>query len=124
MTKLPEAVQQAWEDRKGAIVFTTVDADGMPNAIWATCVKMFDDEHLVVADNFFSKTQANIKAGSKGTILFITDEGKSYQVKGDIVYDTSGEYYTDMKCWNGERPGHAAAVVCVDAVYSGAEKLA
>jgi len=124
MTKLPDTVQQAWTDRNGAIVFATVGADGMPNAIYATCVSLFDDEHLIVADNFFNKTQANIKAGSKGSVLFITKEGKSFQVKGTILYDTSGAYYTDMKDWNGTRPGHAAAVLCVDEVYSGATKLA
>ena len=124
MTKLPETVQKAWDDRKGAIILTTVDEDGMPNAIWASCVSMFDPEHLIVADNFFDKTRANIKAGSKGTILFLTNEGKSYQVKGDIDYDTDGAYYEDMKSWNGERPGHAAAVLCVTEVYSGSEKLA
>ncbi len=124
MTDLPEAVQEAWADRDGPIVLTTVDADGVPNAIYATCVRMFDAAHLVVADNYFSKTQANIKAGSKGSILFITKSGKSYQVKGEIEYDSSGTYYADMKCWNGERPGHAAAVLCVEEVYSGASRLA
>lgn len=124
MTALPETVQKAWDDRKGAIVLTTVDEDGMPNAIWASCVSMFDPEHLVVADNYFDKTQDNIKGGSQGSILFLTNAGKSYQVKGELEYDTSGKYYTDMKCWNGERPGHAAAVLVVGEVYSGAEKLA
>lgn len=124
MTTLPETVQKAWDDRKGAIILTTVNQDGVPNAIWASCVSMFDPEHLIVADNFFDKTRANIKAGSQGSILFLTNEGKSYQVKGEIEYDTSGKYYEDMKCWNGERPGHAAAVLCVTEVYSGSEKLA
>jgi len=124
MTKLPEAVLQAWEDRNGPIVLTTVDPDGTPNAIYATCVRKIDDEHLTVADNFFSKTQANIKTGSKGSLLFITGEGTSYQVKGSIQYESSGVYFTDMKSWNGELPGHAATVLCVEEVYSGATKLA
>lgn len=123
MVKLPEAVQEAWDNRKGPVVLTTVDENGVPNAIYATCVSKFDDEHLVVADNYFNKTQANIKAGNKGALLFITQEGKSYQVKGEILYDTSGAYFEDMKGWNGTRPGHAAAVVCVEEVYSGASKL-
>ncbi len=67
---------------------------------------------------------ASIDAGSKGAILFITKGGTSYQVKGSIEYDSAGAYYQDMKAWNGERPGHAAAVLCVEEVYSGAQKLA
>jgi len=125
MGALPEVVSKAWDDRKGPIVLTTVDADGMPNAIWASCVKKLSDDTLVVADNYFNKTRANIQAGSKGTILLITNEGKSYQVKGTISYETSGEVYDDMKQnWLGEKmPGVAAAVLHVEEVYSGAEKL-
>jgi hypothetical protein len=124
MTPLPDSLKQAWEERDGPVVFATVDHRGVPNAIYASCVRMYDDHHLIVADNFFSKTRVNIDAGSKGALLFITKGGKSYQVKGSIEYDTVGAYYEDMKCWNGERPGHAAAVLCVEEVYSGAQKLA
>jgi uncharacterized protein len=112
MIILPQIVDEAWEDREGPIVFTTVDPEGTPNAIYATCVRKFDSSTLVVADNFFNKTQANIKSGSKGSLLFITKEGKSYQVKGRIEYHTEGEFFDDMKKWNPDTlPGHAAAVL-------------
>jgi len=124
MTKLPEAVSNAWDDRKGPVVLTTVAEDGTPNAIYATCVSKYDEEHLVVADNFFGKTRANLKAGSPASLLFITNEGNAYQVKGAVEYATEGAYFDDMKCWNGTRPGNAAAVLCVDAVFSGSTKLA
>ena len=81
MTLLPDIVSQAWEQREGPIVLTTVDREGTPNAIYATCVSKFGEDTLVVADNFFNKTRANILAGSKASLLFITKEGKSYQVK-------------------------------------------
>ena len=125
MTTLPDTVLQAWENREGPIVLTTVDAAGMPNAIYATCVRKVDNETLVVADNFFNKTRANILAGSKASLLFITKEGKSFQVKGSLDYYTAGTLFDDMKCWNPERlPGHAAAALHVEQVYSGGEQLA
>jgi uncharacterized protein len=125
MIILPQIVDEAWEDREGPIVFTTVDPEGTPNAIYATCVRKFDSSTLVVADNFFNKTQANIKSGSKGSLLFITKEGKSYQVKGRIEYHTEGEFFDDMKKWNPDTlPGHAAAVLRVEQVFSGGEQLA
>ena len=123
MSELPEVISEAWEDREGPIVFTTVNEEGEPNAIYASCVSKYDDSHLIVADNFFHKTRANLKAGSPASLLFITGEGKAYQVKGSVEYDTEGEYYQDMKTWNGERPGHAAAVLYVEEIYSGAEQL-
>ncbi|MDX9864360.1 MAG: pyridoxamine 5'-phosphate oxidase family protein [Anaerolineaceae bacterium] len=124
MTALPEQVRQAWEDREGPIVLTTVDAEGKPNAIYATCVSRFSEDTIVVADNYFSKTQANILTGSKGSLLFITKAGKSFQIKGSIVYHQEGPVFDDMKQWNpAKHPGHAAAALTAEEVYSGAEKL-
>ena len=125
MPVLPEDVSKAWENREGPIVLTTVDTEGNPNAIYATCVSKYHEDTLVVADNFFSKTRANILAGSKATLLFITKEGKSYQIKGKIEYHTEGAVFDDMKQWNPAKlPGHAAAALKVEQVFSGAEKLA
>lgn len=121
---VPQGVKEAWNNKKGAIVFTTVSADGIPNSIYATCVSLYEDNSVIVADNYFSKTKQNINSGSKGVILFITEEDKAYQIKGSIEYYTSGKAFDDMKSWNPERlPGNAAAVIKVEEIYSGAEKL-
>ena len=125
MTVLPATVTEAWENREGPIVLTTVDAQGKPNAIYASCVRKISDDVLVVADNFFNKTRANILSGSEGSLLFITKEGKSYQVKGSIEYHTEGTVFDDMKQWNPTKlPGHAAAALKVEQVFSGGEQLA
>jgi len=125
MTFLPETVSQAWEQREGPVVLTTVDSEGTPNAIYATCVSKFSEHTLVVADNFFNKTRANILAGSRASLLFITKEGKAYQVKGHIEYHTEGPVFDDMKQWNPAKlPGHAVAALKVEQVFSGGEQLA
>jgi len=125
MAVLPEEAKKAWEQHSGPVVLTTVDKSGTPNAIYATCVGMFDDSTLVVADNYFDKTRKNILSGSKASILFITEDKTSYQVKGIIEFHTDGPIYDDMKRWNPEKhPGHAAAALTVDEVYSGSKKLA
>ena len=124
MAALPKIVSKAWEDREGPIILSTVDEDGNPNSIYATCVSKFNEDTIVVANNFFSKTLKNILAGSKGSILFITKEGKSYQIKGSVEYHKEGAVFDDMKKWNPTKlPGHAAAALKVEDVYSGAEKL-
>jgi len=124
MAKMPEAVSKAWESREGPIVLATVDRKGTPNAIYATCVSKPNDEHLLVADNYFSKTRANIESGSKGAILFITKGGDAYQVKGTLRRYTSGPHFAGMKVWlDSKMPGHAAAVLSVEEVYRGSERL-
>lgn len=124
MSVLSEQVIQAWDEKKGPVVFTTVGPDGVPNTIYVTCVKLAEDA-IVIADNYFHKTRENILAGSKGSVLFITEAGKAYQLKGTIGYHKEGDIFEDMKTWNPKKhPGHAAAVLQVEQVYSGAEKLA
>ncbi|PKQ61136.1 pyridoxamine 5-phosphate oxidase [Labilibaculum filiforme] len=121
---IPQTIQEAWNDRKGPIVFSTVSEDAVPNSIYATCVSIFEENSIIVANNFFNKTMKNITSGSKGVILFITNEDKAFQVKGHIEYVTEGKAFDDMKKWNPERlPGHGAAILVVEEIFSGAEKL-
>ncbi len=124
MACLPKKVSDAWDNRKGPIIFSTVDADGKPNAIYANSVKKVSDDTIVVANNFFSKTLQNILAGSKGSILFLMDEETAYQIKGSIEYRQDGDLYEEMKTWNRVGfPGHGAAVLKIEEVYCGAERL-
>jgi len=125
MVVLPEQVCKAWDNRKDAVVFSTADVNGVPNSIYVKSVSRYSESLIVIADNYFHKTRKNILAGGKASILFITNEGKSYQLKGSVRYLQSGEIYDDMKRWNPSRhPGHAAACLEVEEVYSGSERIA
>ncbi len=124
MNSLPQEIVDAWNNREAIVVFTTVDKDGGANSIYATCVGMYDNKYIVVADNYFDKTRANILDGSKGVVLFITKDKKAYQVKGTLEYHREGELFDFMKSWNPEQhPGHAAAVLVPEQVYSGAKQV-
>ncbi|MBB6481899.1 pyridoxamine 5'-phosphate oxidase family protein [Spirochaeta isovalerica] len=124
MAKLPRTVIDAWDRMDGPVIFTTVDSKGKPNAIYATCVSRYGEDRLIVADNYFAKTRDNILEGSTGSILFITEDKKAYQIKGSVEYHKEGPVFEDMKKWNPEKhPGHAAAALKVEEVYSGSEKL-
>ena len=56
MAQIPELVNEAWEDRDGAVVLGTVDTIGTPNSIYATCVSIYGDDCIVIANNYFDKT--------------------------------------------------------------------
>ncbi len=79
------------------MILSTVDKKGIPNAIYATCVRMYNDITLVVADNYLDKTRQKILDGSQTSILFITGGNNSNQVKGKITFHTSEEIFNDMK---------------------------
>jgi len=101
-----------------------VDKNGVPNSIYVTCVAIYDDETILVADNHFDKTKNNILNGSKGSVLFITNERKSYQIKGNIEYHKSGSLFDDMKKWNPKKlSGNAVAAIKAEEIYSGSQKL-
>ncbi|MEA2102786.1 MAG: pyridoxamine 5'-phosphate oxidase family protein [Thermodesulfobacteriota bacterium] len=124
MSVLPETVMKAWDNRKGPVSFATIDPKGIPNVIYATCVSRFSEDTLLIADNYFDKTRANILSGSRGSILFITNDDEAFQVKGVVEYIKEGEIFDDMKKWNPQKhPGNAVAALKVDEVYSGAKRL-
>ena len=124
MPDLPQNVSAAWDNRIGPVILATVDQNGRPNAIYATCVGKFGNDTLVVADNYLDKTKRNILHGSQGAMLFITKDNQAFQVKGPLTYHRSGPIYEDMKKWNPtQHPGHAAAALTVEKVYSGAKEL-
>jgi predicted pyridoxine 5'-phosphate oxidase superfamily flavin-nucleotide-binding protein len=124
MAVLPEEVIKAWDEKSGPVILTTVDKSGNPNSIYVTSVRRYDDGTLSVADNYFDKTRKNILSGSRASILFITKNGTPYQIKGSIQLISSGEIFDDMKKWNPEKhPGHAAAALRVEEVFSGSKQL-
>ena len=124
MPALPEIVLQAWENREGPQVITTVDENGKPNSVYVMCVKLIGDDKIVIVDNHFEKTRHNILAGSPGVFLFITGEMKAYQVKGSLDYLQSGPIYDDLASWvDPKYPKIAAVVLNVEEVYNCADRL-
>jgi predicted pyridoxine 5'-phosphate oxidase superfamily flavin-nucleotide-binding protein len=124
MPRLPESVSKAWDNRNEVVIFATVDRGGHPNAIYATCVGKFDEDTLVLADNYLDKTRRNALDGSKGAMLFMTKDKKAFQVKGSLTYHRAGPIFDAMKRWNpSQHPGHAAVALSVEEVYAGKEKL-
>lgn len=125
MIAIPERVKNEWKSKQDAIVLTTISKQGVPNSIYATQVALYDNNKVLVANNKFNKTLQNIEDCNQATLLFITKEMKAYQLKGTISYKTYGNEFDDMKKWNrADLPGHGVAILEVNEVYFGAEKIA
>jgi len=120
-----EILKEAWALREGPAVFTTVDAKGVPNSAYVLSMKLLSDGRIAIMDNYFHKTRENIKNGSKGAFLFLARPRKPYQAKGPVEYLTSGAVYEELKASvDAKFPRVAAAVLSVEELYSGAERLA
>lgn len=124
MSTLPQAFIDAWEQREARMIFSTASPSGEPNAVWVLCVNKLDDQRILIANNFFSKTLENITAGSRGSLLLIAPEREAYQIKGSLEYHTDSPIYTDMKAWLDPKfAGVGAVILNIDAIYYGAEKI-
>lgn len=124
MIVIPEEVKTAWNEKQDPVVLTTVSMRGIPNSIYATCAALFEDDTVLVANNKFKKTHQNILENDKANLLFISKEKKAYQLKGSIRYETEGVIFEDMKKWNrSDLPGYGVAILVVEEIFSGAEKL-
>ncbi|MDP0497762.1 MAG: pyridoxamine 5'-phosphate oxidase family protein [Verrucomicrobiota bacterium JB024] len=124
MKTIPETVLKAWDEhREGFCILTTATPEGIPNAIYVGIVGRCKDGFFI-ANNYFNKTKANLEANPHASLLFITEERKAYQLKGKISFHTEGSVYEAMKAINPDKyPGHSAALLTVESIYSGAEKL-
>lgn len=124
MPDLPSVVINDWGKRKGPAVFTTVSEEGIPNTIYVSCISKYDEQTILIANNHFSKTLTNVKYGCRGSLLFMTSNHQTYQLKGFVQYHEQGDYFDNMKKWNPpRRGGQGVAVLKVEEVYSGSKRL-
>ncbi len=128
MPKLPDEVKAAI-DKATLYCIATADNNAVSNVIYVSYLKYLDDETIVVADNKFFKTRANIDSNKKMAFVVLdADTRKSYQVKGIVEIYTEGEKYQSVVKWvhikHPEMTPKAAMYLQVDEVYCGSERLA
>ncbi len=128
MAKLLPEVKTALE-KTSPVCIATSSKDGVPNIVYVTFLKIYDDETIVVADNKFAKTLANLEANpALSFVVLDPDAKKAYQIKGKVEYITAGEKYDYTVNWvQSKRPEmtpKGGVFMSVDEIYCGAEKLA
>jgi predicted pyridoxine 5'-phosphate oxidase superfamily flavin-nucleotide-binding protein len=121
MVKMPQEVQEVI-NKQSPVPVATADPDGKPNVILVGFLRIVDDETIQIADNFFDKTAANLKANPQVSIVGYDGEAKkSFQVKGRVEIVTEGPVYEDVKAWVHAKskalPAKAAIVMHVEEVY-------
>jgi len=86
MAQMTERMKELF-DKVPTVVLSTVSEDGTPNAVPVGSKKIIDDETILMSDQFFNKTLANMKANPRVGVTFW--EGyEGYQFKGIVTIET------------------------------------
>ena len=97
MAKMTERMQELFAKVPTAIL-ATASGDGAPNAVPVGAKKIIDSETILISNQFFNKTLANLKANPKVAVSF-WDGYEGYQIKGTVTIETSGKRYEETAAW-------------------------
>lgn len=97
MAKMTERMMELFTKVPTAILATATN-DGAPNAVPVGAKKIIDSETVLISDQFFNKTLANLKANPKATVSF-WEGHEGYQIKGTVTIETSGTRYEETAAW-------------------------
>jgi len=97
MAKMTARIKEVFEKVQTAVL-ATATADGEPNAVPVGAKKIVDDETILISDQFFNKTRANLEANSRASVTF-WDGHEGYQIKGRITVETSGPVFDETAAW-------------------------
>jgi len=97
MAKMTDRMKELFE-KVPTIILATSTGDGTPNAVPVGSKKIIDDETILISNQFFNKTLANLRANPRVAVTFW--EGfEGYQLKGSIVIETSGQRFEETAKW-------------------------
>ena len=97
MAKMTERMKKLFETVPAAVL-STATTDGQPNAVPVGAKKVIDDETILISDQFFNKTLANLKANPQAAVSF-WEGHEGYQLKGSVTIETSGKRYEETARW-------------------------
>ena len=120
MVKLTDEIKESLAATKLAF-FATSAKDRTPNVVPIGAFKVLDDATLLISDQFFNKTLANMKENPKAAISWWGEKG-GFQIKGEVTIHTDGEVWRQDVAWMKElRPTlkpKGAVVMKITGVYT------
>ena len=91
MAKMPQDCMDMINNVYAAAV-ATCDAEGNPNVVCCSMKQAYDEETVMISDQYMNKTLANLGANPRMAVS-VWDETHGYQVKGTVTYENEGERY-------------------------------
>jgi len=97
MAKMNQRMREIFENQQ-VVVLATASKNGIPNVVPIVAKKIIDNETILISDQFFNKTLANMKDNPQ-VALTCWDKDEGYQIKGKAAIETSGQLYQDTARW-------------------------
>jgi len=97
MVHVTEEIKESLKSTKIAFL-STASKDGTPNVAPIGAFKFLDDETLLISDQYFGKTLANLKENPKIALAWWGEKG-GFQIKADIEIHTDGDIYRKNVEW-------------------------
>ena len=97
MVKVTEEIKDSLKGTK-LMFLSTASKDGLPNVVPIGAAKFLDDETLLISDQYFGKTLANLRENPRIALAW-WGEKEGYQVKADITIHTDGEIFRHNVEW-------------------------
>jgi predicted pyridoxine 5'-phosphate oxidase superfamily flavin-nucleotide-binding protein len=120
MVKLCDEIKESLAATKLAF-FATAAKDRTPNVVPIAAFKVLDDETLLISDQFFNKTLANMKENKKAALSW-WGEKAGFQIKGTVTIHTDDGIWRQDVAWMKElRPSlkpKGAVVLKITDVYT------
>lgn len=88
---------------------------------------MLDDETILISDQYFRKTLANLKENPQASLAFWDPRTvEAYQIKGTVTIETSGRIFEETAAWieemarkiNAPMKSKGAIVLKIKEIYS------
>ncbi|MFP3952664.1 MAG: pyridoxamine 5'-phosphate oxidase family protein [Candidatus Acetothermia bacterium] len=118
--EIPEKARDVLDKAKYVRVGTC--SDGVPNINIVYYCKMIDEDKLLLADNYFNKTEYNLEQNPYMAVSArLPGESTAYELKGAVDIYTSGPTFEEMRRWvrsdSEDMPAKAAVVLNVERVF-------
>jgi len=97
MVKLTDEIKESLAAMK-IVYLATSSKDSTPNVVPIGAFKLLDDETLLISDQFFHKTLANLKENPKVAIAYWGEKG-GFQIKGTVTIHTNDKVFSDDVAW-------------------------
>ena len=120
MVQLTDEIRMSLDGIRLAFL-ATASRDGRPNVVPIGAFKLLDDETLLISDQFFNKTLANMRENPQVAISYWGETG-GFQLKGTVTLHTDDDVFAQDVTWMKElRPTlvpKSAVVMTITDVYT------